>query len=103
MIYRSFCFRRLFVCAESLCLFLAYTRFPHVTWMPPATLRYFGQPRRTRASAPCKINVRASNYPESFMRAWKKPGRCSSLRSAGTCNFIPRDDHLHCAPGLFPI
>ncbi|GBP06762.1 hypothetical protein EVAR_91706_1 [Eumeta japonica] len=40
-----------------------------------------GQPRRTHASAPYNLNLHAHKYPESLVRTWKKPRRCSTLRS----------------------
>ncbi|GBP30331.1 hypothetical protein EVAR_27946_1 [Eumeta japonica] len=60
-----------------------------------------GQPRRTRACAPCSLDLHAYKYLGSLTRSWEEPRRWSTPRPTGTCNFIPRDDLLHCAPGSF--
>ncbi|GBP66847.1 hypothetical protein EVAR_98801_1 [Eumeta japonica] len=96
---------------RSLCLFLACSldfQRPFLPILPVARildidLSCNGQPRRAHTSAPYNLNILVYKHPGSPVWTCKEPRRRSTPRPTGTCNFIPRDDLLYCAPGSFRI
>ncbi|GBP80849.1 hypothetical protein EVAR_62379_1 [Eumeta japonica] len=77
------------VCAKSLCLFFAYTldfRCPFLPILPSARNLDSTRARsitvnRAGYTGVCFVQNKRLKYPESLVRTWKKPRRCSTLRS----------------------